>query len=214
MRNTDRPALDASQIMATRFTQTPFELGWWRPFHLSAYVHSLFSLCTFLPPSLRLSLCISIPLSVFRSSFVVLLSRLLYVMVFRKRSSAASDLFADRGVDDVTTQEIAAAADIGAGTLFFYARTKGEPLLMVQNALYAEALEDGRRSAAAADDPVAAVLAVVTPIIHCNRAQVENGRTYLREIVFGDPAEPHHAKALEIVAETEQLLAVLPGYVG
>ena len=121
--------------------------------------------------------------------------------------AAASTMFAERGVDDVTTQEIAAAADIGAGTLFFYARTKGELLLMVQNALYADALEKGRGAARMVDDPVDGVLAIAEPIIHCNRTQVENGRTYLREMVFGDPAEPHHAKALEIVAETERVMA-------
>lgn len=121
--------------------------------------------------------------------------------------AAAGALFAERGVDEVTTQEVAAAADIGAGTLFFYARTKGELLLMVQNALYADALDEGREAAQALDDPVDAVLAIADPIIHCNRAQVDNGRTYLREMVFGDPAEPHHAKALEIVAQTEQAMA-------
>jgi len=121
--------------------------------------------------------------------------------------AAAGALFAERGVDEVTTQEVAAAADIGAGTLFFYARTKGELLLMVQNALYADALDAGREAAQALDDPVDAVLAIADPIIHCNRAQVDNGRTYLREMVFGDPTEPHHAKALEIVAQTEQTMA-------
>ncbi|SDH59849.1 DNA-binding transcriptional regulator, AcrR family [Leifsonia sp. 98AMF] len=121
--------------------------------------------------------------------------------------AAAGALFAERGVDEVTTQEVAAAADIGAGTLFFYARTKGELLLMVQNALYADALDEGREAAQALDDPVDAVLAIADPIIHCNRAQVDNGRTYLREMVFGDPTEPHHAKALEIVAQTEQAMA-------
>ena len=121
--------------------------------------------------------------------------------------AAASTLFAERGVDDVTTQEVAEAADIGAGTLFFYARNKGELLLMVQNALYAEALRVGRDAAESLTDPVDALLAIAEPVIHCNRAQVENGRTYLREMVFGDPTEPHHAKALEIAAETEQLMA-------
>lgn len=121
--------------------------------------------------------------------------------------AAAGRLFADRGVDDVTTQEVAEAADIGAGTLFFYARTKGELLLMVQNALYADALRQGRDAAEALDDPVDALVAIAEPIIHCNRTQVENGRTYLREMVFGDPTEPHHAKALEIAAETEGVMA-------
>ncbi|WP_314146267.1 helix-turn-helix domain-containing protein [uncultured Leifsonia sp.] len=121
--------------------------------------------------------------------------------------AAAGRLFAERGVGEVTTQEVADAADIGAGTLFFYARTKGELLLMVQNALYADALEKGRGAAEALDDPAAALLAIAAPVIHCNRTQVENGRTYLREMVFGDPAEPHHAKAREIVAETERVMA-------
>lgn len=37
-----------------------------------------------------------------------------------------------------------------------------------------------------------------------NRAQVENGRTYLRELAFGEAAEPHRATALAIVAETSE----------
>ena len=36
-------------------------------------------------------------------------------------TAAARELFAERGVDEVTTQEIADKADIGAGTLFLYA---------------------------------------------------------------------------------------------
>ena len=55
-------------------------------------------------------------------------------------TAAARELFAERGVDEVTTQEIADKADIGAGTLFLYAKTKGELLLLVQNSTYAEAL--------------------------------------------------------------------------
>lgn len=121
--------------------------------------------------------------------------------------AAAGALFADRGVDDVTTQEVAAAANIGTGTLFFYARTKGELLLMVQNELYAEALQEGRNAAEAIDDPVDALLSIVGPIIFCNRSQVENGRMYLREMVFGDSTEPHHAKALAIAAQTESVMA-------
>ncbi|BDV31581.1 TetR/AcrR family transcriptional regulator [Microbacterium terricola] len=117
--------------------------------------------------------------------------------------AAASKLFAERGVDDVTTQQIADAADIGTGTLFLYAKTKGELLLLVQNANYAAALDRGHAAASAAPTAVDAVMAYLRPIIECNRTQVENGRTYLREMVFGDPAEPHHAAALEIVARTE-----------
>jgi len=122
-------------------------------------------------------------------------------------TAAAGELFATRGVDDVTTQEIADRADIGAGTLFLYAKTKGELLLLVQNSTYAGALERGRADAVAAEGVLAGVLAVVRPVVECNRKQVDNGRTYLREIVFGDPEEPHHREALTLTTQTEQLVA-------
>jgi AcrR family transcriptional regulator len=124
-------------------------------------------------------------------------------------TAAASELFAEHGVDEVTTQQIADKADIGTGTLFLYAKTKGELLLLVQNAAYAAALEKGRAEAQAVPDEVDAVLAIVQPIVACNRTQVDNGRTYLREMVFGDPQEPHHREALTIAAQTEEALTAV-----
>ena len=120
---------------------------------------------------------------------------------------AARELFAQYGVDEVTTQQIAEKADIGAGTLFLYAKTKGELLLLVQNDAYAAALDQGTQDAAAESGVVEAVLALIRPIVECNRAQVDNGRTYLREMVFGDPDEPRHREALDIVAKTEEVVA-------
>lgn len=124
-------------------------------------------------------------------------------------TAAASALFAEHGIDEVTTQQIADRADIGAGTLFLYAKTKGELLLLVQNAHYAEALERGRAAAAEVPDLLDALMAILTPIVECNRVHVENGRTYLREMVFGDPTEPRHSAALEIVAQTEDAVAAV-----
>jgi AcrR family transcriptional regulator len=123
--------------------------------------------------------------------------------------TAASELFAEHGVDEVTTQQIAEKADIGTGTLFLYAKTKGELLLLVQNAQYAAALERGRASAETIPDVLDAVLSIVQPIVQCNRAQIENGRTYLREMVFGDPEEPHHGEALAIAAQTEEAMTAV-----
>lgn len=122
-------------------------------------------------------------------------------------TAAARELFAEHGIDDVTTQQIAERADIGAGTLFLYAKSKGELLLLVQNAAYADALARGRRAAASTSDVLDGVLAIVRPVVECNRTHVENGRTYLREMVFGDPEEPHHRAALAIVQQTEQAIA-------
>ena len=123
--------------------------------------------------------------------------------------TAARELFAEHGVDEVTTQQIADKADIGTGTLFLYAKTKGELLLLVQNSLYVEALERGRADAEGISDVLDAVLAIVLPIVECNRTQIDNGRTYLREMVFGDAEEPRHRESLAIAAQTEEAIAAV-----
>lgn len=122
-------------------------------------------------------------------------------------TAAARQLFAEHGVDEVTTQQIATEADVGAGTLFSYASSKAELLLLVQNANYRDSLERGLADSAAIPEPLEAVMAIVAPIVECNRVQVVNGRRYLQEIVFGDQAQPHHADALAIIADTEAGIA-------
>jgi AcrR family transcriptional regulator len=124
-------------------------------------------------------------------------------------TAAAAELFAEHGVDDVTTQQIADRADVGTGTLFLYAKNKGELLLLVQNAHYAEALDKGITASAPVSDTLDALMSLLIPIIECNRVQVDNGRTYLREMVFGDVTEAHHAEALGIVAATEVAAAAI-----
>ncbi|WP_284977586.1 TetR/AcrR family transcriptional regulator [Arthrobacter sp. fls2-241-R2A-200] len=118
-------------------------------------------------------------------------------------TAAARELFTQHGVDEVTTQQVAEKADVASGTLFLYAKTKAELLLLVHNAKYAEALDAGIAAAAKEKTPIDAVMAIIRPIIECNRVQIENGRTYLKEIVFGDPAEPHHAEAIALTQQTE-----------
>jgi TetR/AcrR family transcriptional regulator len=124
-------------------------------------------------------------------------------------TAAASELFAEHGVDEVTTQQIADKADIGTGTLFLYAKTKGELLLLVQNSSYVDALVKGRAAAEGIPDTLDAVMAIIRPVVECNRAQIDNGRTYLREIVFGDPEEPYHRDALALTVQTEEAIAMV-----
>jgi TetR/AcrR family transcriptional regulator len=124
-------------------------------------------------------------------------------------TAAARELFAKHGIDDVTTQQIADRADIGTGTLFLYAKSKGELLLLVQNSAYADALARGTAEAAGSTVPLDAVMAIVRPVVECNRTQIDNGRTYLREMVFGDPDEPHHHAALTLAAGTEAAIAAV-----
>ena len=126
-------------------------------------------------------------------------------------TAAALELFSEYGVDEVTTQQIADKADIGTGTLFLYAKTKAELLLLVQNSTYADALVKGRADAEGIPDVLEAVMAIVRPVVECNRKQVDNGRTYLRELVFGDPQEPHHREALTLTVQTEEAMAGVLG---
>lgn len=124
-------------------------------------------------------------------------------------TAAAAELFAEHGIDDVTTQQIAERADVGTGTLFLYAKTKGELLLLVQNAHYAIALEKGVAAAESTAEISDAIIALLRPIVECNRVQVENGRTYLREMVFAGTSDAHHAEALRIVGETENAIGAI-----
>jgi len=124
-------------------------------------------------------------------------------------TAAASELFAAHGVDEVTTQQIADKADIGTGTLFLYAKSKGELLLLVQNSSYVHALAVGKEDAEGMPDALDAVIAIVRPVVECNRIQIDNGRTYLREIVFGNPEEPYHRDALALTAQTEEAIATV-----
>ena len=126
-------------------------------------------------------------------------------------TAAARELFTEHGVDDVTTQQIADKADIGTGTLFLYAKNKGELLLLVQNSSYVDALAEGRAAAEGVEDPLEAVIAIIRAVVECNRVQIDNGRTYLREIVFGDPEEPHHREALALTVRTEEAVAAVLG---
>jgi len=125
--------------------------------------------------------------------------------------TAARKLFAERGVSGVTTQQIADRADVVIGTLYRYAATKAELPIMVQNEKFAAAIDDGldAANAAAGQGAFEAVVALIHPVVACLREQIENGRTYLHELVFGDPAEPYRRAGLALAARLEDGVARL-----
>lgn len=119
--------------------------------------------------------------------------------------AAARELFVEHGVSGVTTRQVADRADVAIGTLYLYASTKAELLIMVQNEKFATAIDDGLAAAKAAvgQGVLAAVLALVRPMVVCVREQIENGRAYLHELVFGDPNEPYRRAGLALAARLE-----------
>lgn len=122
---------------------------------------------------------------------------------------AALALFAEHGVGGVTTQQIADRADVAIGTLYLYAATKAELLIMVQNEKFAAAIETGLTAASATGGSLDGVMALIHPVVACVREQVENGRTYLHELVFGDPSEPYRREGLALSARLEEGIARL-----
>ncbi|CAL8977841.1 hypothetical protein CELL_02675 [Cellulomonas sp. T2.31MG-18] len=119
---------------------------------------------------------------------------------------AASALFSEHGFDGVTTQEIAERADVGAGTLFRYAATKGELFLMVYNEQLRTAIDEGDRRAATEPDVTAAVNALVGTVLS-GAHDLRNAAVYQRELLFGGPTEKYRGEGLALVGRLEDLVA-------
>ncbi|WP_329273047.1 TetR/AcrR family transcriptional regulator [Streptomyces sp. NBC_01451] len=119
--------------------------------------------------------------------------------------TAARELFVEHGVGRVTTQQVARRADVAIGTLYLYASTKAELLIMVQNEKFAAAIDSGlvAADATAGQDVLEPVVALIRPVVECVREHIENGRTYLHELVFGDPAEPYRQAGLTLAGRLE-----------
>lgn len=120
--------------------------------------------------------------------------------------TAAAALFSEHGFDGATTQEIAERADVGAGTLFRYAATKGELFLMVYNEQLRAAIDEGTRKAQAEPDVTAAVNALIGTVL-TGAHDVHNAAVYQRELLFGPPAEKYRSEGLALVARLEDLVA-------
>ena len=123
--------------------------------------------------------------------------------------TAASELFAEHGVDEVTTQQIADKADIGTGTLFLYAKTKGELLLLVQNAQYAAALERGRAAAETIPDAQDAVCPSCSRSWSATAPRSTTAEPTCARWSSATPQEPRHGEALVIVAQTEEAITTV-----
>lgn len=116
--------------------------------------------------------------------------------------AAAAALFAEHGFERVTTQQIAERADVGAGTLFRYAATKGELFLMVYNERFAAAVEAGVVAAEQHVDRASAVHALVEPVLRW-AASLGDSADYQRELLFGPTGERYRDEGLAIVADLQ-----------
>ena len=113
---------------------------------------------------------------------------------------AARALFNAQGYEKTTTQQIAAAADIAEGTLFLYAPTKGDLLVLVFAEELAELVE--RTYAAMAKDAplVEQVLELFGGMIRYHAKDVETARALIRELTF--LGNPQRRESVDIILET------------
>lgn len=120
---------------------------------------------------------------------------------------SAAGLFSDHGFESVSTNEIAKKAGVASGTVFRYAATKGELLLMVLNKELGQAIAAGAQRATSLPDTSAAITAMIVPILEYAVAHPENGRTYQRELLFGDPSDRYRAEGLALVLKLQNTIA-------
>jgi AcrR family transcriptional regulator len=98
--------------------------------------------------------------------------------------AAARRLFAEQGFAETTTVQIAEAADIGTGTLFLYARSKEDLLLLV---FRDEMLEVATESFEALPECASAldhIMAVFDRMVEYHERDQELARMLLRELVI------------------------------
>ncbi|UEA61162.1 TetR/AcrR family transcriptional regulator [Gordonia otitidis] len=120
---------------------------------------------------------------------------------------AAADLFAERGFESVSTGQVSDRADVAAGTVFRYASTKGELLLMVLNDELRRALDVGAARAESTTDTAGAIYEMVLPLLEYAQANPENGNAYHRELLFGGSSDHYRAEGLALVAELQDRIA-------
>jgi AcrR family transcriptional regulator len=126
----------------------------------------------------------------------------------RRIFDAAEGLFTRKGYAAVTTQEIADAADVGTGTLFRYASTKAELLIMVMNEGLRLGAAHGLAIAERGGSPAEAIVGLIHPLVRAALTHPENTSAFHREVLFGVDG-PYRAQALERIAELEEAMVTV-----
>lgn len=99
--------------------------------------------------------------------------------------AAAAELFQQRGYEAVTTQMIADAADVGAGTVFLRYPTKASLFVAVMREHLAAGIDTARRLAADGATALDAILALTEPMLAMTEQHPHNAAVFQREVLFG-----------------------------
>ena len=106
--------------------------------------------------------------------------------------AAAKELFASKGFADTTTQEIAEKADIGTGTLFLYAKSKEDLLVMVFSGDMLEQAQNAFKHLPASASLLDKLMLIFGSMIEYHDQDKELTRPLLKEVSVradGSPSE-------------------------
>ncbi|MCQ9385883.1 TetR/AcrR family transcriptional regulator [Brevibacterium sp. 50QC2O2] len=123
--------------------------------------------------------------------------------------AAALALFEERGFERTSMSEVARVADVAQGTVFQYAATKAELLMMVAEPLWGaheQANTAPPRSAPAAGETAAQIAELISPFVAAMRRWPEPTTWVAREILFGADM-PHRRRVLDHVDRLEEQIA-------
>ena len=135
--------------------------------------------------------------------------------------AAARELFAAKGFSDTTTQEIAERADIGTGTLFLYAKSKEDLLIMVFKDEMIETSQTAFRKVSP-DAPIAdQLMQVFGAMVAYHSRDLPLARALIREItILANPDRREDVRSLmriiyggigDIVASAHSPEKIRPG---
>ena len=113
--------------------------------------------------------------------------------------NAARRLFAEKGFENTTTLEIAADADIGTGTLFLYARSKEDLLVMVFRDEMIEQAQAAFASLRSQDGLLEQLMHVFTAMLGYHERDRELAKILLREIMF--PVRDDHSGEISVLMD-------------
>lgn len=129
--------------------------------------------------------------------------------------AAADELFRSQGYAGTTTQQVADVADVAAGTVFTYAASKPELLMMVMNHRLRTELARGMAAADDVSDPLAAIMALLAPLLELATTDRETFLLFVREVLFGNEGEHRAESEAAIDQLTHSIGAVVrraPGF--
>jgi AcrR family transcriptional regulator len=107
-------------------------------------------------------------------------------------AAAAKALFAAKGFAQTTTQEIAERAEIGAGTLFLYAKSKEDLLVMVFKDEMIETSRAGFERVDASDPLLDQLMYVFGVMIAYHERDLGLARVLIREVTIPTGSERRH----------------------